>query len=438
MDKIQAEGGRKPGAQDDMVAAPAGVCADTAREMHANLRISWHRGWQDIAAAQWDALLAGVEGARPFLCRDVLQAMVDSGSACADTGWQPHVLTVHSTDGVLLGACPSFAKSHSYGEYVFDWAWADAHDRALAPHGQHYFPKLLGAVPFSPIPGQRLLVHPGLPADRHAAVRQTLLDALRDECESQGWSSAHLLFLSEAEAQQAQASGWLLRQGVQFHWQNRPAQPFADFDDFLASLHRDKRKKILQERRKVREAGVSFVVREGRELTPADWDFFYRCYARTYLERGQQPYLTPDFWRAAAQARPEDWVLFTAHHDGRPVACALLAVDREQRVAYGRYWGALAPISCLHFEACYYQPLSWCIAQGMRRFEGGAQGEHKLARGLLPVNTQSAHWLRHPGLRQAVADFLRREGLGVRAYVNELDERQPFKPGPTDPTGLQQ
>lgn len=419
------------GAQGDMVAGAARV----REERHDEVRIGWHRDWGDIPAGDWDALLTGVEGARPFLCRDVLQAMVDSGSACADTGWQPHVLTVHGADGRLLGACPTFAKSHSYGEYVFDWAWADAHDRALASHGHHYFPKLLGAVPFSPIPGQRLLVHPGLDDAAQAAVRQTLLDALQAECAQQGWSSAHLLFLSEAEALQAERSGWLLRHGVQFHWCNRAPQPFADFDDFLASLHRDKRKKIQQERRKVREAGVHFEVREGGDISLADWDFFYRCYAQTYLERGQQPYLTRAFWQVAAQASPQAWVLFIAQHDGRPIACALLAVDREQGVAYGRYWGALASVSCLHFEACYYQPLSWCIAQGLRRFEGGAQGEHKLARGLLPVTTQSAHWLRHPGLRQAVADFLQREDQGVRAYVNELDERQPFKPCLSAPDG---
>lgn len=410
-----------------MVAAPAGL--------RLPLRVDWHADWGDIEAAHWDALLRGVEGARPFLCHGVLQAMADSGSACADTGWQPHVLAVRDADGRLVGACPSFAKSHSYGEYVFDWAWADAHDRALSAHGQRYHPKLLGAVPFSPIPGARLLVHPDLGADAQTAVRQALLQALQTECARQGWSSAHLLFLSAAEAAQAESQGWLVRHGVQFHWTNREPEPFADFDDFLASLQRDKRKKIQQERRKVREAGVHFEVKAGADITPDDWAFFYRCYAQTYLERGQQPYLTPAFWDAARQVRPEAWVLFIAHHAGRPIACALLAVDTEQGVAYGRYWGALASVSCLHFEACYYQPLAWCIAQGLRRFEGGAQGEHKLARGLLPVTTRSIHWLRHPGLRQAVADFLRREDQGVSAYVNELDERKPFKPCLSDPEG---
>jgi predicted N-acyltransferase len=412
-----------------MVAAPA-----TARvACHTPLRAQWQDRWDAFDGTEWDALLVGVDGASPFLRHGVLQAMADSGSACADTGWQAHVLTLRGADGTLLGACPTFAKSHSYGEYVFDWAWADAHDRSLARHGQTYFPKLLGAVPFSPIPGQRLLVHPGLAPAEQASVRQAMLEALQAECEQQGWSSAHLLFISEPEAEQAVSQGWLRRQGVQFHWHNRAPQAFADFDDFLASLQRDKRKKIQQERRKVREAGVHFVVSEGRDISAADWAFFYRCYAQTYLERGQQPYLTPAFWRAVAQSQPEAWVLFTAHHESQPIACALLAVDRTHGVAYGRYWGALRALSCLHFEACYYQPLSWCIAQGLSRFEGGAQGEHKLARGLLPVTTQSVHWLRHPGMRGAVAEFLGREGAGVQAYVDELDERKPFKPARSHP-----
>ena len=402
---------------------------------HGPLRATWHAGFGGIDPTAWDALLTGVAGAKPFLCHGVLSAMVESGSASPDTGWHPHVLTVHDAAGRLVGACPTFAKTHSYGEYVFDWAWADAHDRALAAQGRHYFPKLLGAVPFSPIPGQRLLVHPGVSAPDQQAVRDHLLAALQGECEHQGWSSAHLLFLSEGEAQQAQARGWLVRQGVQFHWSNRASQPYADFADFLASMQREKRKKIQQERRKVAEAGVHFEVKSGADIAPADWDFFYRCYAQTYLERGQQPYLSRAFWDAAAQAEPEAWVLFIAHQESRPIACAMLAVDRVNRVAYGRYWGALASVSCLHFEACYYQPLAWCIANGMQRFEGGAQGEHKLARGLLPVNTRSVHWLRHPGLRQAVADFLQREGQGIGEYVHELDDRKPFKPSLGDPLG---
>lgn len=398
------------------------------------LRAHWHESLDNIPACQWDELVAGIEGGTPFLRMAFLQAMVDSGSACMDTGWRPHFLSLQDESGRIVGACPAFLKYHSYGEYVFDWSWADAHDRALGAHGRRYYPKLLSAVPFSPIPGQRLLVHPALPPAERQAVRARLLSELSQECGAQGWSSAHVLFVSDEEAalaSQAPASptsSWLKRQGVQFHWLNRDPQPFESFEDFLASLHRDKRKKIQQERRKVREAGVTFEVRQGPQITEEDWDFFARCYAQTYLERGQQPYLTRSFWRQAFDALPQCWVLFVAVLDGERIASALLALDPSQGIAYGRYWGALRNVSCLHFEACYYQPLAWCIEQGIRRFEGGAQGEHKLTRGLLPVATQSLHWLQHEGLRDAVADFLMRETRGMGQYIRELDERSPFKP----------
>jgi predicted N-acyltransferase len=423
MDKIQSDGAeganRTHGAQSG---------ASAQASMVPGLAVHWHDALDTIPAAQWDALLANTSGGTPFLRHGLLAAMVDSGSACADTGWQMRCLTLQDAAGVIRAACPVFLKSHSYGEYVFDWAWADAHDRALAAQGQHYYPKLLGAVPFSPIPGQRLLVHPDLPLADQQAARLTILSALTDACAAHGWSSAHVLFLSEAEADLAGAQGWLRRQGVQFHWQNREPEPYLDFEDFLAGMHRDKRKKILQERRKVRDAGITFEVLEGPAISEGDWDFFHRCYAQTYLERGQKPYLTRAFWQMAAQALPDSWVLFVASHGGTRIASALLAIDPVERVAYGRYWGALASVSCLHFEACYYQPLNWCIDQGMRRFEGGAQGEHKLTRGLLPVNTHSVHWLQHEGLRQAVSDFLLREERGISRYIDELDERSPFKP----------
>jgi predicted N-acyltransferase len=401
--------------------------ADAQVSMVAGLTVHWHTDLAEIDAEQWDDLVVGVDGGGPFLRLAFLRAMVDSGSACPDTGWHPLLLTVRDAQGQLLAGSPLFVKDHSYGEYVFDWAWADAHDRALASQGAHYYPKLLSAVPFSPIPGQRLLVRPDVPADLQMALHTQLLNAITAQCEAQGWSSAHALFVSETEAQQAERAGWLRRSGVQFHWENREEVPYGDFEDFLASLQRDKRKKIQQERRKVREAGIEFVIRQGAELTQDDWDFFYRCYAQTYLERGRQPYLTRDFWQRVSQALPEHWVLFTAMQGGTPVASALLAIDPVRRVAYGRYWGAVAQVSCLHFEACYYQPLAWCIAQGYRRFEGGAQGEHKLARGLMPVATQSVHWLAHPGLRDAVARFLDRESQGIGQYLEHLDARAPFK-----------
>lgn len=400
--------------------------------MVPGLRAHWHERLDQIPADQWDELVSATDGGTPFLRMGLLRAMVDSGSACAETGWQPQFLTLEDEAGRIQAACPLFLKSHSYGEYVFDWAWADAHDRALARYGERYYPKLLGAVPFSPIPGPRLLVQSGLPDELRNQARRQLLQAMVERCHREGWSSAHVLFLPEAEAELARQSGWLIRQGVQFHWQNRAPAPFVDFEDFLASLQRDKRKKIQQERRKIRDAGVSFEVLRGEQITEADWAFFARCYAQTYHERGQQPYLTPAFWRMASQALPDNWVLFIASQGTERVASALLACDPVHQVAYGRYWGAIKDISCLHFEACYYQPLAWCITQGIQRFEGGAQGEHKLTRGLLPVGTRSAHWLRHEGLRDAVAEFLDRETMGVDQYAAELDARSPFKPGDQD------
>jgi len=399
-----------------------------ARMVPAGGTLAWLDHPSQVDSQAWDALLDGVEGATPFLRHGFLQAMIDSGSACAETGWQPRFLVVHDGFGGLLGACPVFLKSHSYGEYVFDWAWADAHDRALARQGQHYFPKLLAASPFSPIPGMRLLARPDLSATRQTAVRRQMLEALREACEEHGWSSAHLLFVSDEETRLAAASGWLVRQGVQFHWHNRKPEPHGSFEEFLASLQRDKRKKIQQERRKVREAGVTFEVLEGHGISEQDWDFFHRCYTRTYLEHGQRPYLDRTFWSLSSRAGVSPWVLFIARLDGQRIAASLLAVDRATGLAHGRYWGALQTVSCLHFEACYYQPLAWCIEHGLRRFEGGAQGEHKLARGLVPSPTHSVHWLRHPGLREAVADFLHRESQGIGRYVDELAERAPFKP----------
>jgi predicted N-acyltransferase len=415
MDKIQADGDGAV-AQAPMVAA---------------LSAHWHAHPDEILADEWDALL-GEAGGSPFMRHALFKAMVDSGSAAPATGWHPRMLVLRDAQGRVVAGCPAFAKDHSYGEYVFDWAWADAHDRALASQGHSYFPKLLSAVPFSPVPGPRLLVHPGLSAPDQAVARSRLLDELVGLCRQQGWSSTHVLFLPEADARLAESKGWLLRHGVQFHWRNqnpvRDGLPFGSFEDFLGSLHRDKRKKIQQERRKVRDAGVTFETKVGPAITEEDWDFFYRCYTQTYREHGQQPYLSRAFWRSVAQSLPNCWTLFVATQGGEPIAASLLAVDPVAKVAYGRYWGATTHVSCLHFEACYYQGLNWCIEQGMHRFEGGAQGEHKLARGLLPASTWSAHFLRHPGLRQALSDFLGREGQGIDHYLSELDDRKPFKP----------
>ena len=367
------------------------------------------------AGDAWDALLAAQPRPTPFMRLGYLAALHASGSATPATGWTPRFVTVHR-GGALVAAAPAYLKTHSYGEYVFDWAWAEAYQR----HGLRYYPKLLVAVPFTPVPGARLLAV-------DAAARRALLAALRGVADAERTSSVHLLFHDEAESPAIAEAGWLVRHGVQFHWTQDPATPWPDFAAFLASLQRDKRKKIQQERRRVAEAGVDFTVHEGRAITPALWRFFHHCYTLTYRAHHARPYLTPAFFEAMAATLPEHWLMFVAHRAGQPVAASLLAIDRAQGAAWGRYWGATEHIPCLHFEACYYQPLAWCIAQGLRRFEGGAQGEHKIARGLLPAPTRSAHWLAHPAFADAVADFLQREGAGMAAYVDELHEHSPFK-----------
>ena len=374
-----------------------------------------------IDAQQWDQLLASQPDANPFMRHAYLLALHASGSAAPAAGWVTQFLAVLEGD-VLIAACPLYLKEHAYGEYVFDWAWADAYQR----HGLAYYPKLLDAVPFTPVPGPRLLA-------RDAGGRRLLLRAMQQLARDSKLSSAHLLFLNEADAVAARAEGWMMRSTVQFHWTNRNAAPYSDFADFLAGLQRDKRKKIQQERRRVVDAAVTFSTLQGASITTADWDFFYRCYCQTYREHHSTPYLTRDFFARMGNAMPENWLLFIAIQGGKRIAASLICIDPSNRVAFGRYWGATEHVPCLHFEACYYQPLAWCIEHGYARFEGGAQGEHKMARGLLPVQTWSAHWLAHPQFAQAVADFLAREGAGVANYIDDLNERRPFKAGALPP-----
>jgi predicted N-acyltransferase len=404
----------------------------------------------EVDAQAWDALLQQQGATSPFMQHAYLAAMHQSGSACPATGWAPHFITLE-WGGQMVAACALYLKDHSYGEYVFDWAWANAYQQHRVP----YYPKAVVAVPFTPVPGARLLA-------RDAQARTALVRALVQWCETQGLSSLHLLFAADDDVQACAEAGLMLRHTVQFHWTNVPptlgtdvsslppegvhfslgrpgektATGYTDFDAFLASLAQDKRKKIRQERRKVTEAGVSFRYAEGPAITPADWDFFYRCYERTYLEHGNAPYLNRDFFQRMADTMPQNWLLFIAERDGRPIASSLIAIGAHPagatgpnglKVAYGRYWGALERVDCLHFEACYYQPLQWCIANGYQRFEGGAQGEHKMARALLPVKTTSAHWLAHPAFADAVARFLEREGEGIGDYLEDLGQRSPLR-----------
>jgi hypothetical protein len=367
-----------------------------------------------IGAAAWNELLDGQEQPTPFMRHEYLRAMHESRSAVARTGWTPRFLTLWKGDA-LHAACALYLKDHSYGEYVFDWAWASAYER----HGVDYYPKALVASPFTPVPGTRLLA-------RDANARRALMRALVDWCRNEKLSSLHILFATDEDARCSEQAGLMLRHNVQFHWTNAG---WSDFDDFLASLAHEKRKKIRQERRKVTDAGVAFRPSRGADITEKDWDFFYRCYERTYYEHGNAPYLTRDFFRRMAREMPENWLLFIAERGGKPVASSLIALQEPGKVAYGRYWGALERVDCLHFDACYYQPIAWCIAHGFQRFEGGAQGEHKMARALMPVKTTSAHWLAHPAFADAVERFLEREGRGIEDYLEELEARTPFRRG---------
>ena len=406
-----------------------------------------------VDASAWDALLLKQSAPTPFMRHAFLRALHTTGCATTATGWTPRFFLLER-DGNLQAACAIYIKSHSGGEFVFDWGWA----RAYHQHGLSYHPKAVCAVPFIPVPGSRLLA-------RTAEDRLALVTTLLDWCAANQLTGLHALFASDDDVAALTQAGMLLRHTIQFHWSN--SQPgYASFDDFLASLSQEKRKKIRQERRKVADAGVTFRVLEGTAITPADWDFFYSCYERTYLEHGNPPYFNRAFYTRMATDMPEDWVLFIAEQSGTPIASSLLAINASciragaldlgfcqksietsegsspltntgaasqvdagpsGRVAYGRYWGALKRVDCLHFEACYYQPLQWCIEHGYQRFEGGAQGEHKLARALLPVTTTSAHWLAHPQFFAAVDNFLTQEREGISQYVDELERHSPFK-----------
>ena len=520
-------------------------------------------------AAQWDALLQGQADANPFMRHAYLAALHESGAASPKTGWTPRYLTLwRGAD--MVASCALYIKAHSYGEYEFDHAWANAYHQ----HGLHYYPKAVVAVPFTPVPGARLLA-------RSQADRMALVQGLVAWCGEEKLSSLHLLFANDDDVAACVSAGLMLRHTVQFHWKNvaptlvaaprertegsvrhtalalqaaappdaaplRAVQPragrlgaadfspgganfsrggpvfsksgeakncplpdlmFRSFDDFLASLSQEKRKKIRQERRKVAEAGVTFRWSLGADISPSDWDFFYRCYERTYLEHGNAPYLSRKFFQRMADTMPQNWLLFVAEREGQPIAASLIAVSSSaansirtdsipanatanhiittnsiadyvygtlavglndlqlrpepgisgnttadeaiardtrardtpalhptacepsapERTAYGRYWGALERVDCLHFEACYYQPLQWCIEHGYQRFEGGAQGEHKMARALMPVKTSSAHWLAQPAFADAVERFLAREGQGIESYMTDLSQRSPFR-----------
>ncbi|MEJ5865675.1 GNAT family N-acetyltransferase [Pseudomonas farsensis] len=363
---------------------------------------------RDLPATTWDAL---VPDGQPFLRHAFLSAMEDSASVTPDTGWAAEHLVLEA-DGEVRALLPAYRKWHSFGEYVFDHGWAEACERA----GIAYYPKLLGAVPFSPVSGPRLLC-------RQPADGLLLLQALPEYLAKGGLSGAHINFTDPAlDTALAGQPGWMERLGCQFHWRNRG---YRDFQDFLDTLSSRKRKQMRKEREQVAGQGIEFAWYRGNELSQAQWDFVYRCYANTYAVRRRAPYLTREFFSLIAERMPEALRVVIASQHGREVAMALSLVGGDS--LYGRYWGCLDEFDRLHFETCFYQGMDFAIAEGLQRFDAGAQGEHKLIRGFEPVITRSWHYLLHPGLRRAVDEFLQQERVGVLAYAEEASAALPYR-----------
>ena len=363
-----------------------------------------------VEAAEWDACAGGDN---PFVSHAFLRALEESGSATAKTGWQPQHLVIDGEDGRLAACAPLYVKSHSYGEYVFDHGWADAYERA----GGSYYPKLLVAVPFTPVSGPRLLVRPG--AERFG---EALVAGLLEAARQYGVSSLHVNFATKAEIDRLTGAGMILRLGRQFHWENRG---YETFDDFLAALTSRKRKDIRKERRRVAEAGIRVTALAGAEIEARHWDAFYRFYVDTYDRKWGYPYLTREFFDALSTTLAEKTVLVLAEKDGVPIAGALNFRGRE--ALYGRNWGCAADYKFLHFEACYYQAIDYAIAHGLARVEAGTQGPHKIQRGYVPKPTYSAHWVRDEGFRRAVADFAEREQREVEYEMAAYAEHSPFR-----------
>ncbi|MBK60345.1 MAG: GNAT family N-acetyltransferase [Pseudomonas sp.] len=363
----------------------------------------------DYDSSRWDALLG--EHPQPFLRHAFLSSLEDSGSVDARRGWRAQHQVLSDDQRGAIAALPLYSKTNSSGEYVFDWAWADACHRA----GIEYYPKLLCAVPFSPVTGARLL------GDSVAGGQ--LLDQLSTGLAERGYSSLHVNFTEpDADAIFQGRDGWLERIGCQFHWHNRG---YRDFQDFLGGLTSRKRKQLRKEREQVAGQGIEFEWREGHQVSEQEWDFVYACYANTYHVRGQAPYLTRSFFSLLAERMPEAIRVVLACQSGRPVAMAFSLISAGE--LYGRYWGSLADFDRLHFETCFYQGIDQAIAAGLSRFDAGAQGEHKLIRGFEPVITRSWHYLEHPGLRAAVSEFLQQERLGVMRYAEAARDALPYR-----------
>ncbi|MGH7064115.1 MAG: GNAT family N-acetyltransferase [Stellaceae bacterium] len=370
-----------------------------------------HASIAEIPAAAWDACAGDVN---PSVAHVFLNALEESGSATARTGWAPQHLSIAGPDGTVLGVVPLYAKTHSYGEYVFDYGWADAYERA----GGRYYPKLLNAVPFTPVPGPRLLLRPAAPAQ----TRTHLIAAMVELANRRHISSVHVNFPEPGDAEALTEAGFLQRIGQQFHWSN---EGYQTFDDFLAALNSRKRKAVKKERREVLTPGLDIEVLTGTDLEPRHWDAFYRFYLATSDRKWGSAYLNRKFFALIGERMPEKIVLIMARQDGKYVAGALNLLGKD--TIYGRNWGSYGDYKFLHFECCYYQAIEFAIIHGLSRVEAGAQGPHKIQRGYLPVPTYSAHWLPDPGFRRAVAQFLARERDMVERKIDALGEYSPFR-----------
>jgi len=376
----------------------------------ATLTLTLHPKIADIAPVEWDACAGD---GNPFVSHAFLGALEDSGSANARTGWLPQHAVLRREDGRIVAIVPMYAKSHSYGEYVFDHGWANALERT----GQQYYPKLQAAVPFSPVPGPRLLRRPdsGVPI-------AALADALQQACRSLRLSSVHVTFCARDEWEALGDAGWLQRTGMQFHWEN---ENYTDFDNFLGALSSRKRKVLRRERRDANAAGLTFHALSGVEITEAHWDAFYRFYQSTVDRKWGSAYLTRSFFSLLGERLGPKVVLMYAENAGKPVAGALNLAGDE--ALYGRNWGCRGDWPFLHFELCYYRAIDWAIEHGLKRVEAGAQGRHKIQRGYLPKPTYSAHWIAHTGLRRAVGSFVAEERAGMQWEMEALMEESPFR-----------
>ncbi len=373
------------------------------------MKVTVHDSIADIPRDDWNAL-AGA--AYPFLDHAFLELAEHTGSVSPDAGWTPRHLALRDR-GHLRAALPLYEKSHSWGEFVFDWAWARAYEQA----GFDYYPKLVSAVPFTPAPSTRILRAPG---DDAAADR--LLRAAIGLAKDSGCSSVHVLFPVEDEITVFEQNGFLVRKDCQFHWHNRG---FASFDDFLATFTSAKRKKARRDRRRVADGGIRFRRLTGRDLDGDTWSDVYALIARTFMLRGSLPYFNQAFFEGLGEALPDNVLVILADKDGRTIAAAVFF--ESDTALYGRYWGSDGHYDALHFETCYYQGIDYCIEKGLQRFEPGTQGEHKIARGFAPVPTWSAHWLAHPQFADAIGRYLDQEGRHVDRYMEAVDGHTPFR-----------